>query len=245
MGELREWRGWRRSSNLEKVGVDDRVNPEKLAQSTPETRERSSDPDHSAFLKCTQAATMRRSSVPTRTTSPGWSCRPRLSSGSPLTVTSPLAIRALASAPPEAAPASLSSWPRRIMSPAISINCSTRQALQVRSGASTQRAAPHRSRCVRIGRAKLVACGARGCSSSTRLAPDTPFHVLRGHGAGACLQREASLRSGTVRALGGDDRPACRFARCVGKQRCDRPSAQARFRRPGLRCPPEVRGGQG
>ncbi len=43
---------------------------------------------------------------------------------------------------PRAAPASLSSWPRRIMSLAIRIDCATRKALQVRSGASTQMLLP-------------------------------------------------------------------------------------------------------
>src|SRR3954454_982566 len=77
-----------------------------------ETRPRSPD---------TQPVTTRCSS-PMRTSSPTRSWRPRRLSGSPLTSTSVLASRCLASPPVATTPASLSSSPSRITSPRIVIS---------------------------------------------------------------------------------------------------------------------------
>src|SRR2546423_298157 len=59
---------------------------------------------------------------PTATTSPRCSWRPRRASGSPFTVTASASNKCLASAPESARADSLSSCPRRIMSPSISIS---------------------------------------------------------------------------------------------------------------------------
>src|SRR5215216_6231402 len=60
---------------------------------------------------------------PTVTRSPRCSWRPRRASGAPFTVTPPASKSSLAWAPESARADSLSSWPRRITSPAISICC--------------------------------------------------------------------------------------------------------------------------
>jgi hypothetical protein len=56
---------------------------------------------------------------PRSTNEPGFTCRPRLRSTSPSTLTSPFSMRDLACAPSSTTPASFSSWPSRIISPVI------------------------------------------------------------------------------------------------------------------------------